>query len=135
VTLGLVDLSDLGYINDRWGTQSGDSLLRLVAHTVEKFLRPTDLLFRVGGTTFAILIPGMGEDDAREYLERIRTRILGEMERYDRPISIAIAAVAAEGKISADGEAFLERTGSLLRMIKLDRTPHPFRVVGDQFVA
>jgi len=135
VTLGLVDISDLGYINDRWGTQSGDTLLRMVAHTAEKFLRPGDLLFRVGGTTFAILIPGMGEDAAREYLDRIRTRVLGEMERYDRPVSIAIAAVAAEGKVSSDGEAFLERTGSLLRMIKLDRTPHPFRVVSDQFVA
>jgi diguanylate cyclase (GGDEF)-like protein len=134
VTMGLVDLSDIGYINDRWGTQAGDHLLRVAAHALKELLRPDDLLFRVGGTTFAVVLLGIGDEEAQEYMERLRARMLVEMERYDRPVSIAIAAVSAE-RATGSGEELFERTGSLLRTIKLDRTPHPFRVVSDRFVA
>jgi diguanylate cyclase (GGDEF)-like protein len=134
MTLGLVDLSDIGYINDRWGTQAGDHLLRVTAHTLQELLRPDDLLFRVGGTTFAVVLPGLSHQEAHDYLERLRGRMLSELERFDRPVSVAIAAVSAE-KPSHDPDELLGRTGTLLRTLKLERTANPFRVVSDVYVA
>jgi diguanylate cyclase (GGDEF)-like protein len=130
MTLGLVDLSDIAYINDRWGTQAGDHLLRVAAHTLQGLLRPEDLLYRVGGTTFAVVLPGLSHQASHEYLERLRERMLAEMARFDRPLSVAIAAVSAE-QPDRDSDALFDRTGSLLRTLKLERTPHPFRVVND----
>ena len=129
LTLGLIDVSDISYINDRWGTSAGDLLLRVTAHTVEKHLRTDDVLARVGGTTFAVILPGLGQDDAHEFLGRIRNRVLGEIERYDRPVSIAMAAVSAD-RANGDTADMYDRTSSVLQTLKLSEESNPFRVEG-----
>ncbi|TVR53727.1 MAG: GGDEF domain-containing protein [Gemmatimonadales bacterium] len=135
VTLGLVEVHDLAYINERFGSQSGDLLLRVTARTLRESLRPQDLLCRVGGTTFAVVLPGTDTPAATGVLEKVRERVLDQMRTYDRPISIAIAAVSAERPPPEGGE-LMEKTDSLLRSIKQDRTPHPFSVVAlEQVVA
>jgi diguanylate cyclase (GGDEF)-like protein len=135
VTLGLVEVHDLAYINERFGSQSGDLLLRVTARTLRESLRPQDLLCRVGGTTFAVVLPGTDTPAAQSILEEVREKVLDRMRTYDRPLSVAIAAVSAERPTPEGGE-LMEKTDSLLRSIKQDRTPHPFSVVAlEQVVA
>jgi diguanylate cyclase (GGDEF)-like protein len=135
VTLGLVEVHDLAYINERFGSQSGDLLLRVTARTLRESLRPQDLLCRVGGTTFAVVLPGTDTPAATGVLEKVREKVLDRMRTYDRPLSVAIAAVSAQ-RPTPEGGDLMEKTDSLLRSIKQDRTPHPFSVVAlEQVVA
>jgi diguanylate cyclase (GGDEF)-like protein len=68
----IIDIDDFKQINDSFGHDVGDQVLRLVAQTVRKSLRKIDLLFRYGGEEFVVLLPGAGADSARRTAERIR---------------------------------------------------------------
>ena len=129
VTLGLVDVHGIAYVNERFGMRAGDHLLLNTAAALRANLTDGDLIGRVGGTTFAIVLPGRGEEDARRVLEAVREQLLRKINLYDRPISIAIAAVSTD-QPAGEGDNLLDRTGWLLQTIKQDRTLHPFRVVG-----
>ncbi len=68
----IFDIDDFKHVNDTYGHETGDRMLRLVAQTVRKSLRKIDLIFRYGGEEFVVLLPGAGADSARRTAERIR---------------------------------------------------------------
>jgi len=68
----MIDIDDFKKVNDVFGHDVGDRVLRLVAQTVRKSLRKIDLLFRYGGEEFVVLLPGASADSARRTAERIR---------------------------------------------------------------
>lgn len=68
----IIDIDDFKKVNDTYGHDTGDRMLRLVAQTVRASLRKIDLLFRYGGEEFIVLLPGTGADSARRTAERIR---------------------------------------------------------------
>jgi diguanylate cyclase (GGDEF)-like protein len=133
LTVGLLQIHGLAYVNDRFGTKAGDHLLRSTAATLRETLDKHDVIGRVGGTTFAVVLRGKGEQAARAALENVRDEVLRKINLYDRPISVAIAAVSTDRP--DPNQNLLDRTGWLLHSIKQDeRTLHPFRVVGEQEV-
>lgn len=68
----MIDIDDFKLINDRFGHDVGDSVLKLVARTVKSHLRKIDLLFRYGGEEFVALLPGAAREAAERTAERIR---------------------------------------------------------------
>ena len=58
-------------INDRFGHQAGDALLKAFGHRLEYCLRPEDILARLGGDEFAIVLPDVGLEDAKHVAERL----------------------------------------------------------------
>ena len=66
-----LDLNHFKSINDRFGHQAGDALLKAFGHRLEFCLRPEDILGRLGGDEFAIVLPGVNVDDARHIAERL----------------------------------------------------------------
>ena len=76
-TLAFVDLDDFKSVNDRFGHDQGDEVLKNAAATLQGILRSTDLLIRWGGEEFLIVLPDTALGDAKTPLNRIRENGLG----------------------------------------------------------
>ncbi len=66
-----LDLNQFKTINDRFGHQAGDALLKAFGHRLEFCLRPEDVIGRLGGDEFSIVLPDVGLDDVRHITERL----------------------------------------------------------------
>jgi diguanylate cyclase (GGDEF)-like protein/putative nucleotidyltransferase with HDIG domain len=75
VAVALVDVDRFKDVNDAGGHAAGDQVLRAVAVHLRAHLRAEDLLARVGGDEFAVLLPEVGAGEAAAALERARRTI------------------------------------------------------------
>jgi diguanylate cyclase (GGDEF)-like protein len=73
--LVFVDLDHFKQINDRWGHQAGDAVLREVGKRLRLHLRPEDVVGRYGGEEFVIGLPQTDLHQAEQLAERLRTAI------------------------------------------------------------
>lgn len=71
-----VDLDDFKQINDRHGHAAGDEALRTAATTMRNALRATDMIARVGGEEFLILLPDADADAAHLTADRLRVSLV-----------------------------------------------------------
>lgn len=65
------DLDEFKYINDNFGHRAGDAMLIRVAGEISSLVRHSEILARIGGDEFAILISGVSKKDAIHLAERI----------------------------------------------------------------
>jgi len=72
VSIVLIDLDRFKQLNDTEGHEAGDRLLKESAAAWTAQLRPHDLLARIGGDEFAILLPGCSLEQAHVVAERVR---------------------------------------------------------------
>lgn len=71
------DLDQFKYINDTSGHQAGDTLLRIVAHTLKHTVRETDITARLGGDEFAVLISNTDQRGAIKTARKISQELTG----------------------------------------------------------
>lgn len=112
----MMDLDHFKQINDRWGHAAGDEALRLVARTLKKELRDDDIIGRVGGEEFAVVLRISGDDNiriiTRRLLDAIATRgqevqglplylsaSIGGTERADRHTTFADMMMEADAAL------------------------------------
>jgi diguanylate cyclase (GGDEF)-like protein len=97
LALLLCDLDRFKSINDVHGHQRGDAVLSEAADAIRHCLRPTELVFRVGGEEFLVLVAGCGPDDAVLVGERVREAV--EAARPGGlPITCSVGVGAAVGE-------------------------------------
>ena len=75
VTLMLMDVDDFSNISKMYGHLTADFVLRCIARNVTSMLRSTDVVARVGGVRFALLLPSSLETKGQEIAERIRSEM------------------------------------------------------------
>jgi diguanylate cyclase (GGDEF)-like protein len=75
VAIAIFDLDNFKQFNDTHGHLAGDSVLRATAAAWSQHLRDGDLLARLGGEEFGLLLSGCGESTAVEVIERLRSAV------------------------------------------------------------
>ncbi|PYO14318.1 MAG: GGDEF domain-containing protein [Gemmatimonadetes bacterium] len=76
-TVAFIDLDEFKVVNDRLGHGAGDAVLRTVARALSAVLRVSDVVARVGGDEFVVLLPETGTAPARLAIEKLRQAIAG----------------------------------------------------------
>jgi diguanylate cyclase len=74
-TILLLDLDHFKRVNDTWGHPAGDAVLRHAATLASTTVRSTDLVGRLGGEEFIVLLPNTSIDLGRRIAEKIRQRL------------------------------------------------------------
>jgi diguanylate cyclase (GGDEF)-like protein len=92
----LIDVDHFKSVNDRFGHQEGDRMLRLVSDLLGEHKRRDDVLGRVGGEEFALLLPDADAAVAQRVADRIRTalRTATESTRASLTLSVGIAGLS-----------------------------------------
>jgi diguanylate cyclase (GGDEF)-like protein len=70
-----LDIDHFKAVNDRWGHLAGDHVLKAVAAALIESVRPMDLVARVGGEEFAIILPNCASAFGQAVAERVRRRV------------------------------------------------------------
>ncbi len=75
LAVAMIDVDDFKHVNDRFGHQVGDIVLRELAGILSRSLRARDFLARYGGEEFCVLMPGISGSRAALVLERLRRAV------------------------------------------------------------
>lgn len=75
LALIFLDIDDFKKINDRYGHQKGDQILKSFAKNLQKLIRKTDILARWGGEEFVILLLNINAENAKAVIHKIITQI------------------------------------------------------------
>lgn len=78
ISLAIMDLDEFKLVNDTYGHPAGDEVLRMIGRTSRIHIRGTDLLGRIGGEEFALLMPNTDTEGAAHFAERLRDAIGAE---------------------------------------------------------
>ena len=103
VAVVYLDLNDFKEINDRWGHATGDAVLRAVAGRLEETVRESDVLGRVGGDEFLVVLTGVdGRADVIDMASRLVESTFGEPveaegEEYSVRATLGVALCPEHG--------------------------------------
>jgi two-component system cell cycle response regulator len=110
LSLLILDIDHFKSINDSWGHDAGDDVLREFAHRVRKNLRGIDLPCRIGGEEFVVVMPDTDMGVATVVAERVRRRI-------ERDLFVVQAGLRSVGVTVSIGAASLSSNEDTLQSI------------------
>ena len=93
LTVVYMDIDDFEKINRELSYSIGDKILQAAAETIKANLRETDIIARIGGDEFIILLPGNGYESAQTVIYRVQKELLIIMRNHDWPVTFSIGAV------------------------------------------
>jgi len=108
VAFAMLDLDHFKQINDQYGHQSGDASLLAFASEVRGRLRASDVLGRMGGEEFGLILPATDEPGALRLLEQIREAVAAlkvqsrDGRSFGMTVSAGLVVAASDSGLSAD---------------------------------
>lgn len=120
LSIALFDLDHFKQVNDRFGHAVGDEVLRRVAVIAGRCVREGDLIGRIGGEEFAILMPGASIEQAARAAERLRAACLSMSRRDDNGPSVTISIGVATARPGSTSAALLREADAALYRAKAE---------------
>jgi diguanylate cyclase (GGDEF)-like protein len=111
----LLDIDFFKKFNDRYGHAAGDAVLQKVAQILQGTIRKADLVARIGGEEFAIILPGISFEEAQDVAERIRRLVEAQRVNYDSLIlRVTVSVGFAQLLPGEDASSLTKRTDAAL---------------------
>lgn len=118
VSLAYIDLDNFKTVNDTMGHELGDQLLKTVVDTLRENLRKPDIVCRVGGDEFLVLMPETDLEQSKIVIERLLERCRASFQEKKYPVSLSIGVVCCQGDVAlqdmlkqADTQMYRSKTG------------------------
>ena len=93
ITVVYIDIDNFKLVNDLFGHQIGDEVLRCIADNLKVHLRSTDSIARLGGDEFAILLPSAHQSQAEAVVLKVQSHLREEMQRRNLPVTFSMGSV------------------------------------------
>ena len=115
VNVVILDIDQFKLFNDRFGHAAGDAVLIEVARVLQTATRESDLVARLGGEEFAVVLAGVEASEARRAAERIRKAVAATAFQYDgKSMRITVSCGVARAEKSEDGSSLVKRADEAL---------------------
>jgi len=102
----LVDLDLFKDVNDTWGHPAGDAVLKHVAELAKETVRRTDLVGRLGGEEFIVLLPNTAQEAAGKLAEKLRRRLETSPTVWEAGSIPVTASIGLAGTTAAEKRDF-----------------------------
>lgn len=112
----MFDIDHFKGINDTFGHDAGDNVLKKLAEIVKKEIRDTDIFARWGGEEFIILLPNTPVNGGAEFAERLRKKI--EDTDFKNPETVTVSLGVTAFKTDDTEDSFLKRVDDGLYLAK-----------------
>jgi diguanylate cyclase (GGDEF)-like protein len=106
-TAAYIDIDNFKIVNDRFGHDEGDKLLRHIADAMQRHLRETDIVARLGGDEFIVLLPETDYDHANMVFSKMNEYLIRLVNKQRWQVTFSIGVVT-----------FVNPPGSVDEMIK-----------------
>jgi diguanylate cyclase (GGDEF)-like protein len=129
----MVDIDHFKKVNDSFGHEVGDNVIRQVAEILQQMSRAGDVVARTGGEEYLLILPASTLDAARILAERIRVAVgerplLVDQQRIPVTVSLGVACVMGEVDLDelsqeADRAMYLAKRGGRNRVASVENKP------------
>lgn len=115
LSLIMLDIDHFKKVNDTYGHQCGDLVLKNIATTISQLVRSTDYLVRYGGEEFCCILPETSGEEAVNLAERFRCQAAElVMEYKDLKVKVTISLGIAELRAGDTPESLMKRADDAL---------------------
>lgn len=117
VAIGVIDIDNFKLLNDSLGHAVGDKALKMVADTISKSTRATDITGRIGGDEFAIVLPFTHPNDVNKIFDNLFKSLRLNAFKHQWQIGFSIGAATFTNSIPSV-EVALKKADTLMYQIK-----------------
>ncbi|MEH6586566.1 MAG: GGDEF domain-containing protein [Halioglobus sp.] len=129
----MIDIDHFKKVNDSFGHETGDHVIRLVAGMIERLCRDSDVVARTGGEEFLVILPDTDLASARILAERI-CQAIGErplwVDQQRIPVTVSLGVAGVTGDVNldtltqeADQAMYLAKRGGRNRVASVENNP------------
>lgn len=116
ISIIVVDMDNLKLVNDSYGHTMGDKLIKTCAAVLKRSIRKSDILARIGGDEFAMILPRTGENKVASIIKRIKSQIkLHNHNHQELQVCASIGSATADNNLKVLEDTYKEADASMYR--------------------